>query len=63
MRLSDQVLRHLAVRADEEQKRSVKMAERIRKKAIRRPPRPPAAAPIGVPAAAPEPSQPGRSES
>jgi small subunit ribosomal protein S6 len=45
LKLSDQVLRHLAVRADEEQKRSAKMAERIRKKAARRPPRPaPAAA-------------------
>jgi small subunit ribosomal protein S6 len=42
LKLSDQVLRHLAVRADEEQKRSVKMAERIREKAARRPPRPPA---------------------
>ncbi len=63
MRLSDQVLRHLAVRADEEQKRSVKMAERIRKKAIKRPPRPPAAAPVSAPAAAPEPLQPERSES
>ena len=42
MGLSDQVLRHLAVRVDEELKRAGKMAERIRKKAIRRPPRPPA---------------------
>ena len=63
MRLSDQVLRHIAVRADEEQKRSVKMAERIRKKAVRRPPRPPAAVPASTPAAAPEPSQPERSAS
>jgi small subunit ribosomal protein S6 len=53
LKLSDQVLRHLAVRADEEQKRSVKMAERIRKKAAKRPPRPPAA----VPAAAAEPAE------
>ncbi len=45
LRLSDQVLRHLAVRADEEQKRSAKMAERIRKKAAKRPPRPAPAAP------------------
>ncbi len=42
MGLSDQVLRHLAVRVDQELKRSAKMAERLRKKAIRRPPRPPA---------------------
>jgi len=43
MRLSDQVLRHLAVRVDEELRRAGKMAERIRKKQARRPPRPPAA--------------------
>ena len=42
MGLSDQVLRHLAVRVDEELKRSAKMAEKLRKKAIKRPPRPPA---------------------
>jgi small subunit ribosomal protein S6 len=42
LRLSEQVLRHLAVRADEELKRSAKMAERIRIKAVKRPPRPPA---------------------
>jgi small subunit ribosomal protein S6 len=48
LKLSDQILRHLAVRADEEQKRSVKMAERIRKKAARRPPRPPAAVPVAA---------------
>ena len=42
MGLSDQVLRHLAVRVDEELKRAAKMAERLRKKAIKRPPRPPA---------------------
>jgi len=45
LKLSDQVLRHLAVRADEELKRSAKMAERLRIKAIKRPPRPPAAPP------------------
>jgi small subunit ribosomal protein S6 len=43
LRLSDQILRHLAVRADEELKPSAKMAERLRIKAIKRPPRPPAA--------------------
>jgi len=45
MGLSDQVLRHLAVRVDEELKRSAKMAERLRIKAAKRPPRP-AAAPV-----------------
>ena len=40
MGLSDQVLRHLAVRVDEELKRSAKMAERLRVKAAKRPPRP-----------------------
>jgi small subunit ribosomal protein S6 len=40
--LSDQILRHLAVRVDEELKRAGKMAERIKAKAARRPPRPPA---------------------
>ena len=59
LKLSDQVLRHLAVRADEEQKRSVKMAERIRKKAAKRPPRPPAAAPL----AATEPAEAGAERS
>jgi small subunit ribosomal protein S6 len=44
LRLSDQVLRHLAVRADEELKRSAKMAVRIAAKTARRPPRPPASA-------------------
>ena len=48
LRLSDQILRHLAVRADEELKPSAKMAERLRIKAIKRPPRPPAA-PAPVP--------------
>ncbi len=42
MGLSDQVLRHLAVRVDEDLKRQAKMTERLRKKAIKRPPRPPA---------------------
>ncbi len=45
LRLSEEVLRHLAVRADEELKRSVKGAERQRAKAARRPPRPPASPP------------------
>lgn len=44
MGLSDQVLRHLAVRVDEELKRAGKMAERLRIKAVKRPPRPPAPA-------------------
>ncbi|HTO89332.1 MAG TPA: 30S ribosomal protein S6 [Thermoanaerobaculia bacterium] len=52
LRLSDQILRHLAVRADEELKPSAKMAERLRIKAIKRPPRPPAA-----PAPSPETSE------
>jgi small subunit ribosomal protein S6 len=49
MKLSDQVLRHLAVRADEELKPSAKMAERLKIKAARRPPRPPAPPPAVVP--------------
>jgi len=52
LRLSDQVLRHLAVRADEELKRSAKSAERIKAKAAKRPPRPappPAPAPPEAP--------------
>ena len=40
MGLSDQVLRHLAVRVDEELTRQAKMTERLRLKAIKRPPRP-----------------------
>jgi small subunit ribosomal protein S6 len=51
MGLSDQVLRHLAVRVDQELKRSAKMAERLRKKAIKRPPRPPAPLTEAAPAA------------
>jgi small subunit ribosomal protein S6 len=42
LKLSDQIVRHLAVRADEELKRSAKMAVRIARKQARRPPRPPA---------------------
>jgi len=62
MGLSDQVLRHLAVRVDEELKRSAKMAERLRKKAIKRPPRP-AAAPVASAPSAEAPAAPERSES
>lgn len=40
LKLSDQVLRHLAVRADEELKRAAKSAEKMRVKAAKRPPRP-----------------------
>jgi small subunit ribosomal protein S6 len=50
LRLSDQILRHLSVRVDDEVRRAGKMAERIKAKAARRPPRPPA-----QPAAAEEP--------
>ena len=52
LKLSDQVLRHLAVRADEELKRSAKMAERQKRKAARRPPRPAPAAPAASEASA-----------
>jgi small subunit ribosomal protein S6 len=55
MGLSDQVLRHLAVRVDEELKRAGKMAERLKAKALKRPPRPPA--PPVEAAAAPETAQ------
>jgi small subunit ribosomal protein S6 len=57
LKLSDQILRHLAVRADEELKRAAKSAERQRIKAAKRPPRP-APAPLGEgsTAAAPMPS-------
>jgi len=51
MKLSDQVLRHLAVRADVELKRAAKSAERQRLKAVKRPPRP-------APAASPAPAAP-----
>ena len=57
LKLSDQILRHLVVRADEELKRAAKTAERLRIKAIKRPPRPPSAAPP-----APEPAVQERSE-
>jgi small subunit ribosomal protein S6 len=54
LKLSDQVLRHLAVRADEELKRAAKAAERQKAKAAKRPPRPmPAAAPEAGAEAAP----------
>ncbi len=59
LRLSDQILRHLAVRADEELKPSAKMAERLRIKAIKRPPRPPA---TPAPAAETPEGSAGRSE-
>jgi small subunit ribosomal protein S6 len=50
LRLSDQVLRHLAVRADEELKRAAKSAEKMKIKAAKRPPRP---APVPGEASAP----------
>lgn len=53
MKLSDQVLRHLAVRADLELKRAAKMATRLQAKAARRPPRPPAPMPPAVGGQAP----------
>jgi small subunit ribosomal protein S6 len=59
LRLSDQVLRHLAVRADEELKPAAKAAERQKKKAARRPPRP---APAEAPAEVSEAPRPERSE-
>jgi len=52
LRLSDQVLRHLAVRADEELKRAAKSAERQRIKAAKRPPRPAPATATGEPGVA-----------
>ena len=55
LKLSDQILRHLAVRADDELKRAAKMAVRVAAKAIKRPPRPPSAPPTE--AAAPERSE------
>ena len=54
LKLSDQILRHLAVRADEELKRAAKSAERQRIKAAKRPPRP-APAPLGEGSTAPAP--------
>ena len=63
LKLSDQILRHLVVRADEELKRSVKSAERIRKKALKRPPRPPQPPAGAAPApAAPDAESQERSE-
>jgi len=68
MGLSDQVLRHLAVRVDEELKRAGKMAERLKAKAAKRPPRPPAppvdsaaAAPAASPASPAAPAAPAES--
>jgi hypothetical protein len=61
MKLSDQVLRHLAVRADLELKRAAKSAERQREKAARRPPRPPAPLLPATPAEAPQPIEKGGS--
>jgi small subunit ribosomal protein S6 len=55
LKLSDQILRHLAVRADEELKKAAKMAVRVAAKAAKRPPRPPAAPPAE--AGAPERSE------
>jgi small subunit ribosomal protein S6 len=52
LRLSDQVLRHLAVRADDELKRAAKASARQKAKAARRPPRPPAAPPPEPPVGA-----------
>jgi small subunit ribosomal protein S6 len=57
MGLSDQVLRHLAVRVDEELKRAGKMAERLKAKAARRPPRPPAPSAPAQPAAEAAPAE------
>jgi small subunit ribosomal protein S6 len=64
MKLSDQVLRHLAVRADLELKRAAKSAVRQREKAARRPPRSPAPmaaahGPVPAPDAAPAPTEKG----
>lgn len=53
MKLSDQVLRHLAVRADFELKRAAKMAARLKEKAARRPPRPPSPMAPATPGEAP----------
>ena len=62
MGLSDQVLRHLAVRVDEELKPSAKMAERLRIKAAKRPPRP-APSPLPAEPGTAAPAMPERSES
>ncbi|HEX9689151.1 MAG TPA: hypothetical protein VGB47_08790, partial [Thermoanaerobaculia bacterium] len=58
--LSDQVLRHLAVRADLELKRAAKSAARQREKAARRPPRLPSPMPPAAPAPAQEAIDTGR---
>lgn len=66
LRLSDQIVRHLAVRADDELKRAAKMAVKIAKKHARRPPRPPASPEAAAARpAAPEmpPEMPERSDS
>lgn len=60
MKLSDQVLRHLAVRADLELKRAAKSAARQREKAARRPPRLPSPMPPAAPAPAQEAIDTGR---
>ncbi|HEX9689821.1 MAG TPA: 30S ribosomal protein S6 [Thermoanaerobaculia bacterium] len=60
MKLSDQVLRHLAVRADLELKRAAKSAARQREKAARRPPRPPSPMPPAAPAPVQEATDTGR---
>jgi small subunit ribosomal protein S6 len=63
LKLSDQVLRHLAVRADDELKRAAKMTERLKRKAARRPPRPaPVPGQVPAPAGPAETSSPERSE-
>jgi len=62
MGLSDQVLRHLAVRVDEELKRAGKMAERLKVKAAKRPPRPPAP-PVDAAAASAAPAAPSAERS
>ncbi len=62
MGLSDQVLRHLAVRVDEELKRAGKMAERLKAKAAKRPPRPPAP-PVDAATASSAPAAPGAERS
>ncbi|MEO8430899.1 MAG: 30S ribosomal protein S6 [Acidobacteriota bacterium] len=53
LKLSDQVLRHLSVRADEELKRAAKSAEKMKAKALKRPPRP---APVQAEGASPGPA-------
>ena len=61
MKLSDQVIRHLAVRADLELKRAAKMAARLQEKAARRPPRPPSPMPASSPGEAPPMAEKGES--